>query len=114
MLKRFQIRNYRCFPHVDVPLGPVTVLIGANDTGKSSFLTALEYFAGNRGFVPSDFWRKDQSKPIAVEGQGTNDASFRRGSQDSSGELPPIVPMKLYRLPPQGIPMESPGYPDDP
>jgi predicted ATPase len=41
MIQRVQISNYRCFSAVNVPLGPMTVLIGANNSGKSAFLSAL-------------------------------------------------------------------------
>lgn len=42
MLNRVQISDYRCLRKVDVPLSPLTVLIGPNDTGKSTFLSAVQ------------------------------------------------------------------------
>ena len=42
MLKRVQIQNFRCLRNVSVPLRPLTVLIGPNDSGKSVFLLALK------------------------------------------------------------------------
>ena len=41
MLTRATIDGFKCLRHVDVPLYPLTVLIGKNDTGKTSFLEAL-------------------------------------------------------------------------
>ena len=36
MITRIQIRNFKCLLDVDVPLGPFNILIGPNDSGKSS------------------------------------------------------------------------------
>ncbi len=40
MISRVQIANFRALKRVDVSLKPLTVLIGPNDSGKSSFLDA--------------------------------------------------------------------------
>ncbi|MCS7282066.1 MAG: AAA family ATPase [Anaerolineae bacterium] len=41
MLKRMRLENFRAFEKVDIEFAPLTVLIGANSTGKSSILHAL-------------------------------------------------------------------------
>ncbi len=41
MLKRVHVRGYKCLRDISVDLGPFTVLVGRNDSGKSSFLQAL-------------------------------------------------------------------------
>jgi len=41
MLKFMQLENFRAFDKVSVKLAPLTVLVGANSTGKSSILHAL-------------------------------------------------------------------------
>lgn len=46
MLSRIQVSGFRALVEIDVPLRPLTVLIGQNDTGKSSFLHALNYLLG--------------------------------------------------------------------
>ena len=39
MLENITLRGYRCFgEEVTVPLGPITVIVGANNSGKSNFL----------------------------------------------------------------------------
>lgn len=52
MLTSFQIRNFKSYEHARLPLAPLTVLIGANASGKSNALEALRllsYIAqGNR------------------------------------------------------------------
>jgi AAA15 family ATPase/GTPase len=41
MLDRIQIQNYKCLRDVEVQLGDFAVLIGPNDSGKTSFLQAI-------------------------------------------------------------------------
>ena len=41
-LSRLELRHFRCFESLDVDLEPVTVLVGANDTGKSTVLEAID------------------------------------------------------------------------
>ncbi len=40
-LSRVVLRNYKSIGYCDVPLGPLTFLVGANGSGKSNFLDAL-------------------------------------------------------------------------
>ena len=42
MITRVRIKNFMCLRDVDLALKPLTVLIGENDTGKSSVLEALK------------------------------------------------------------------------
>jgi predicted ATPase len=41
MPEQLQLRYFKCFEHLDLPLGPLTLLSGANASGKSSALQAL-------------------------------------------------------------------------
>ena len=41
MIKRLTIKNFKCLRDIDISLGNFNVLIGPNDTGKTSFLDAL-------------------------------------------------------------------------
>jgi predicted ATPase len=43
LIQRVEIKNIKCLRHVTVDLEPLTVLIGKNDTGKSSFLEAVSH-----------------------------------------------------------------------
>lgn len=48
MLKSFDIRNFRLFRHLEVGrLGRVNLFAGRNNTGKSTFLEAVELYASN-------------------------------------------------------------------
>ncbi len=52
-LKRVKIRNYKSIAHCDVELGPFTLLVGRNGSGKSNFLDAIRFVAdGLRDLVP--------------------------------------------------------------
>ncbi|MBM4034704.1 MAG: hypothetical protein FJ291_23415 [Planctomycetes bacterium] len=42
MIEKLRVRNFRCLRDVEVPLGPLNFLVGPNNTGKSSFLDAIE------------------------------------------------------------------------
>lgn len=43
MITRVQVKNFRNLADIDVQLGPMTVLVGRNGTGKSTFLDALRF-----------------------------------------------------------------------
>lgn len=45
MIDRVLIRNYKSIARCDVPLGPLTFLVGRNGSGKSNFLDALRFIA---------------------------------------------------------------------
>lgn len=42
-LRRVHIRNYKSISEATVDLGPLTILVGANGTGKSNFVDALAF-----------------------------------------------------------------------
>ncbi|HUE73911.1 MAG TPA: AAA family ATPase [Pirellulaceae bacterium] len=44
-LRRVKIRHYKSIGHCAVDLGPVTMLVGRNGSGKSNFLDALRFIA---------------------------------------------------------------------
>ena len=76
MIDRVRIENFRCFREVDVPLKPLTVLIGQNDTGKTAFLDAVESAMGMllatqtpslRVLQSGDTFLRDASLTVAVE-----------------------------------------------
>lgn len=54
-LTRVWARNFKSFERLDVKLGPLTVLIGANASGKSNFLAVLQFLKGTAqmGFANS-------------------------------------------------------------
>ena len=55
MIKHVNIRNYKCLKDFEIDLGPLTVLIGPNDSGKTSFLKAMQTWSGIelKGGIPN-------------------------------------------------------------
>jgi predicted ATPase len=52
-ISRMRLRNYKSIARCDVALGPLTVLIGPNASGKSNFLDALAFLARALETTPS-------------------------------------------------------------
>jgi AAA15 family ATPase/GTPase len=48
-ISRVRLKNYKSIAECDVRLGPLTVLIGTNDSGKSNFLDALAFLGRGAG-----------------------------------------------------------------
>jgi len=46
MLSKFRIQNFKCLADVSLDLGPFNVLIGPNDSGKTSVVEALDVLQG--------------------------------------------------------------------
>jgi len=82
MITSMHIENFKCFKDFDIDLGPFTVLVGPNDSGKTAFLQAI-MIAGaggpnskwgpgnlrsNAGIEPgtANLWRGETSRPILI------------------------------------------------
>src|SRR5438132_2769275 len=91
MLERIHIENYKCLREVTVQLGDFTILIGPNDSGKSSFLDVIEslgkiptqslqqLFSGDKA-LSNLVWRKQKDRKIVWEvfGEAYGDAFVYR------------------------------------
>jgi hypothetical protein len=65
-LTRIHIENYRCLKTVDIELEPATVLVGANGTGKSSVLHALQWFFSGGDIELEDVTGKEPGQTTRV------------------------------------------------
>ncbi len=54
LIKTVRISGFRGLENIEVPLEETTVLTGMNNTGKTSFLKALQLALGSRQFVSQD------------------------------------------------------------
>jgi putative ATP-dependent endonuclease of OLD family len=67
IIKSVHVENFRCIRKETLHCERLTALVGANGTGKSSFLRALQLFytAGAR-YTEQDFYGGDTEKPIII------------------------------------------------
>ncbi len=99
MIRRVVIKRFRALMEVDVELRPLTVLVGPNDSGKSSFLDAVHSWLIKRSFDREDGWRGVQPPEVRLWANG--DETFRGTAE-------------IFKLPSQGIPMDSAGVAEEP
>ncbi|HDL7589483.1 TPA: AAA family ATPase [Yersinia enterocolitica] len=82
-LQQFNIKNYKSIKdEIEVYIDDMVVLIGPNNSGKSTILDAYEKFASlgsSKGLTPHDFYNSDTSIPIEMCGIFTDitDADIR-------------------------------------
>src|SRR5208282_4322598 len=70
-ISRVTIRNWRSIKHIDFYPSDMTVLIGANNAGKTNILSALNLLIGERWPMPgnladADFYQGDRTRPIYI------------------------------------------------
>ena len=67
IIKSVRVRNFRSIKDATLPCDDLTVLVGANGSGKSSFLKAIELFYGDKPAVTDkDYYKNDTGNPITV------------------------------------------------
>ena len=128
-LSRFKVQNYKCLADVDIPLTPFHVIIGENDSGKTSLLEAIGKLYGPRSLVdgPSSIGF-DQlvfhgQKEILLEGMLTKDSQMHWGvrlglRESSEGKCRvqiSVLPGKeqLFEGPPSEVQKRLARCPDD-
>ena len=68
-LTKIQIKNYRSIKDSgEIPITKLFALIGRNNTGKSSFLKAIQVLFGEIKEVAASDYHKDTSEPIVIAG----------------------------------------------
>jgi predicted ATPase len=129
MFEWVKVENFRCFPKLEVPLRPLTVLVGLNDTGKSSFLGALDAVWRPADVTPFDHWELNLFNTITIELSGpTGEISLvalggpvkidgvlrHRPYQPRSQGItePAEARVAMFDFPAGGPMMTSPGYAD--
>ncbi len=68
-IQEVRIKNFRSLKDLVIKLDNYTSFVGANGTGKSAVLTALNYFFGDPSVAPleaEDFHKKDTSSQIEI------------------------------------------------
>jgi predicted ATPase len=98
VIRRVLIQKFRALLEIDVELRPLTVLVGPNDSGKSSFLEAIDKRLHGT-FEREDGWRSIQQPVVQL---------FAGGDDVFTGSV------EIFKLPSQGIPMDSAGVAEEP
>ena len=67
IIKSIQVKNFRCIEEATLETDILTVLVGRNGAGKSTFLKALDlFYQPNAYYTEEDFFNKDTSNPIEI------------------------------------------------
>lgn len=100
MIETLHIENFRCLRDVKMALGPFTVFVGANASGKSSAIASLQF-----AYNGTDHWNRIYTEPIRVtiEANGTTKAvrTYQSGGATGLGGWWPSV--QVLRLDPRNI-----------
>lgn len=127
MIENVEIHNFRGLRNVKVSLARLTVLIGPNNSGKTSFLRAIERvgtaaFSKPPGISPvdlarTDFWRSDAKNQIAMQiGGRTMSVSAKKNHQhlyETKLDGTDFAPVAFFRLP-FDVKMQADGFKDTP
>jgi predicted ATPase len=108
MLNRVIVNNFRCLQSVDVPLKPFTVIVGKNNSGKSSLLSAIHLLgiasSGNAHYEPAkfrktDIWKLGEPSSAQIEGfSETGNVEVRRNGDfwTRKGDANDIQPISFF------------------
>ena len=67
IIESVRVQNFRSIKDATLQCDDLTVLVGSNGSGKSSFLKAIELFYGDKPVVTDkDYHKNDTGNPIAV------------------------------------------------
>ena len=79
MIQSFTIENFKSFERATLPLAPLTLLIGANASGKSNAIEAMQLLSWlTLGESPSDLLYAIREQKISLRGS-FNDLSSHTG-----------------------------------
>jgi predicted ATPase len=114
-IKKVEIKNFRCIRSMEATLKPLTVLIGQNDTGKSSFLVAMEMLINGGGTLQSnDYWRGDLESQVTIRADTTGGPiAFSSSPERTLGTKGELQPVCRFHFPSQGVVMTSEGAADE-
>ena len=73
IIKSMRVMNFRSINDAILSFNKLTILVGANGSGKSSFLDALHYFLdGQKHMTEEDFYNKNTDREILITLTFTN------------------------------------------
>ena len=118
MIENVEIHNYRGLRRVNVSLAQLTVLIGPNNSGKTSFLHAINQAGTGAKQIKigrTDHWRMDVKNEVEmrVGGQTFKVSAPQRGQglYETKRSDPGFEPVVFFRLP-YDVQMTANGFKD--
>jgi len=67
IIENIRVKNFRCIEEATLETDVLTVLVGRNGTGKSTFLKALDlFYQPNANYTEEDFFNRNTSRPIEI------------------------------------------------
>jgi putative ATP-dependent endonuclease of the OLD family len=67
LIKSISVKNFRCAEKGKLNCGPLTAMVGANGTGKSTYLRALSVFYDlSPKLEKRDWYNEEQNNPIEI------------------------------------------------
>jgi predicted ATPase len=107
MLNEIEIKGFKSFKHAQIPLRPLTLLSGLNNTGKSSVLQGLRMFCGSfeknspllLGHGPVDELRSRSvapTDPISISCKFSDDIRATFSLSDTTVQTPLNAPLSCY------------------
>src|SRR5580692_10124204 len=87
MIDSFYVNNYKCLVNVRIPLTPIHVIIGQNDSGKTSLLEAIfALFRSTENQLIEAFPGDWQDRELVFEGEETPVIQFEVRFGPENGE----------------------------
>ena len=77
-VRRVKLRNYKSIGRCDVELGPLTVLVGHNGSGKSNFLDALAFVSDSLRTSLDHALRERGGPPMLTASPGSSISGMPR------------------------------------
>lgn len=67
IIRTVRVRNFRCIKDETLHCERLTILVGANGSGKSTFLRALDlFYTPHAKYSEEDFYNRETSEPIII------------------------------------------------
>src|SRR4051794_23790884 len=110
MLKRIRLKDFKSFVDEEVEVAPLTLLVGANASGKSNFLDAIRFLQG----ISFDLYLGEvlngetRARPDAWPGiRGRAEETVRSGSDAFGMRALWIAAEPVDRTKPEGVQVEG-------
>lgn len=92
MITRFSVKSYKCLADISLPLTPIHVIIGQNDTGKTSLLEAILALAlSTETELKLAFRGEWTGRQLVFEGAKRPEIEFKVELESFPGDAAPIT-----------------------